>query len=111
MKKKAARHALSPSDQIDRVVTNRVLALPIFAGIMFLVYWVAMGPFGSFLTDWTNDVLGAEWLQAGSRALLEGWGCAEWLTGLVSDGIVAGVGAVLGFVPQMLVLFLSLIHI
>ena len=108
VKKKAARHALSPSDQIDRVVTNRVLALPIFAGIMFLVYWVAMGPFGSFLTDWTNDVLGAEWLQAGSRALLEGWGCAEWLTGLVSDGIVAGVGAVLGFVPQMLVLFLML---
>ena len=90
------------------MVTNRVLALPIFAGIMFLVYWVAMGPFGSFLTDWTNDVLGAEWLQAGSRALLEGWGCAEWLTGLVSDGIVAGVGAVLGFVPQMLVLFLML---
>ena len=108
VKKKAARHALSPSDQIDRVVTNRVLALPIFAGIMFLVYWVAMGPFGSFLTNWTNDVLGAEWLQAGSRALLEGWGCAEWLTGLVSDGIVAGVGAVLGFVPQMLVLFLML---
>ena len=108
VKKKVARHALSPSDQIDRVVTNRVLALPIFAGIMFLVYWVAMGPFGSFLTDWTNDVLGAEWLQAGSRALLEGWGCAEWLTGLVSDGIVAGVGAVLGFVPQMLVLFLML---
>ena len=108
VKKKAARHALSPSDQIDRVVTNRVLALPIFAGIMFLVYWEAMGPFGSFLTDWTNDVLGAEWLQAGSRALLEGWGCAEWLTGLVSDGIVAGVGAVLGFVPQMLVLFLML---
>ena len=108
VKKKAARHALSPSDQIDRVVTNRVLALPIFAGIMFLVYWVAMGPFGSFLTDWTNDVLGAEWLQAGSRALLEGWGCAEWLTGLVSDGIVAGVGAVLGFVPQLLVLFLML---
>ena len=108
VKKKAARHALSPSDKIDRVVTNRILALPIFAAVMFLVYWVAMGPFGTFLTDWTNDVLGAEWLQGGSRALLEGWGCAEWLTGLVSDGIVAGVGAVLGFVPQMLVLFLML---
>ena len=108
VRKKAAKHSLSVSDKIDKVVTNRILALPIFAGVMFLVYWIAMGPFGSFLTDWTNDVLGAEWLQAGSRALLEGWGVAEWLTGLVSDGIVAGVGAVLGFVPQMLVLFLML---
>ena len=106
--KKAAAYSLSTSDKIDRVVTNRLLALPIFAAAMFLVYWVAMGPFGSFLTDWTNDVLGAEWLQEGARALLEGWGCAEWLTGLVADGIVAGVGAVLGFVPQMLVLFLML---
>ena len=108
VKKQRANHSLSASDQIDRVVTNRILALPVFAGVMFLVYWIAMGPFGSFLTDWTNDVLGAGWLVAGSRTLLEGWGCAEWLTGLVSDGIVAGVGAVLGFVPQMLVLFLML---
>ncbi|QNL45222.1 ferrous iron transport protein B [Oscillibacter hominis] len=108
VRKKAPKHSLSVSDKIDKVVTNRVLALPIFAIAMFLVYWVAMGPFGTFLTDWTNDVLGAEWLQAGSRALLESWGCAEWLVGLVSDGIVAGVGAVLGFVPQMLVLFLML---
>lgn len=99
---------LTSSDKIDRWVTNRILALPIFAVVMFLVYWIAMGPFGTFLTDWTNDVFGAEWLQGGSRTLLEGWGCAEWLTGLVSDGIVAGVGAVLGFVPQMLVLFLML---
>ena len=108
VKKQRAKHSLSASDKIDKVVTNRLLALPIFAAIMFLVYWVAMGPFGSFLTDWTNDVLGSEWLQEGSRALLESWGCAEWLTGLVSDGIIAGVGAVLGFVPQMLVLFLML---
>ncbi len=106
--KKSQAGRLSVSDKIDRVVTNRVLALPIFAAVIFLVYWIAMGPFGSFLTDWTNDVLGAEWLQEGSRALLEGWGCAQWLTGLISDGIVAGVGAVLGFVPQMLVLFLML---
>ena len=106
--KKAAKHSLSVSDKIDRIVTNRILALPIFALVMFTVYWVAMGPFGSFLTDWTNDVFGGEWLQAGSRALLESWGCAEWLTGLVSDGIIAGVGAVLGFVPQMLVLFFML---
>ena len=106
---KKHRGRLTSSDQIDRIVTNRVLALPIFAVVMFLVYWIAMGPFGSFLTDWTNDVLGGEWLQGGSRALLEGWGVAEWLTGLVSDGIAAGVGAVLGFVPQMLVLFLMLV--
>ena len=108
VKKKAARHSLSASDKIDRVVTNRVLALPIFAVAMFLVYWLAMGPLGTFLTDWTNDVFAAEWLQAGSRALMEGWGVAEWLIGLVSDGIIGGVGAVLGFVPQMLVLFLLL---
>ncbi len=108
VKKKAAKHSMSVSDQIDRIVTNRIAALPIFAGAMFLVYWVAMGPLGSFLTDWTNDVLGAEWLQGGARALLESWGCAEWLVGLVADGIMAGVGAVLGFVPQMLVLFLML---
>ncbi len=108
VKKKGKAHDLSVSDKIDQIVTNRILALPIFAVAMFLVYWIAMGPLGTFLTDWTNDVLGAEWLQEGSRALLEGWGCAEWLTGLISDGIVAGVGAVLGFVPQMLVLFFML---
>ena len=108
VRKTRAAHSLSVSDKIDRVVTNRVLALPIFAAVMLAVYWVAMGPFGSFLTDWTNEVLGGAWLQSGARALLEGWGCAEWLTGLVSDGIVAGVGAVLGFVPQLLVLFLFL---
>ena len=108
VQKGRARHDLTVSDKIDRVVTNRILALPIFAAVMFLVYWIAMGPFGSFLTDWTNDVLGGEWLTGGSRSALESWGCAEWLTGLVSDGIVAGVGAVLGFVPQMLVLFVLL---
>ncbi len=105
---KKAHRAMTPSDKIDQIVTNRVLALPIFAVAMFLVYWIAMGPFGSFLTDWTNDVLGGAWLTDGSRAILESWGCAEWLTGLISDGIFAGVGAVLGFVPQMLVLFLML---
>ena len=75
---------------------------------MWVVYWVAMGPFGSFLTDWTNDVLGGAWLTDGSRSILEGWGVSSWLVGLISDGIFAGVGAVLGFVPQMLVLFLFL---
>ena len=107
---------LSASDKIDKIVTNRVLALPIFALVMFLVYALAMGKpigdggisIGTFLTDWANDVLGEAWLIEGSRALLEGWGAAPWLVGLISDGIIAGVGAVLGFVPQMLVLFLML---
>ncbi len=108
VKKKAALHSLSTSDKIDKIVTNRILALPIFILVMYVVYWVAMGPFGTFLTDWTNDVLGGAWMTEGSRSLLTSWGTADWLTGLVSDGIVAGVGAVLGFVPQMLVLFLML---
>ena len=108
VKKKATRHSMTASDKIDRIVTNRVLALPIFAVVMYLVYWIAMGPFGSFLTDWTNDVFAAEWLQGGAAALLEGWGVAGWLSGLIVDGIIGGVGAVLGFVPQMLVLFFLL---
>ena len=107
---------LTVSDKIDRIVTNRWLALPIFALVMYLVYAVSMGTsiadggisIGTFLTDWANDVLGGEWLVEGSRALLEKWGAAPWLVGLISDGILAGVGAVLGFVPQMLVLFLML---
>ena len=108
VKKRSAAHSLSVSDKIDRVVTNRIAALPIFVGVMAAVYWIAMGPFGTFLTDWTNDVFAAEWLQGNASALLTGWGVADWLTGLVVDGIIAGVGAVLGFVPQMLVLFLML---
>jgi ferrous iron transport protein B len=114
--RKKSTGKLSASDKIDRIVTNRWLALPIFALVMFLVYALAMGKsiadggvgIGTFLTDWTNDVFGGEWLIEGSRSLLEGWGAAPWLVGLISDGIIAGVGAVLGFVPQMLVLFLLL---
>ena len=106
--RKKNKGELTGSDKIDRIVTNRILALPIFAVVMYIVYWVAMGPFGTFLTDWTNDVLGGAWLTDGSRAILESIGCADWLTGLISDGIFAGVGAVLGFVPQMLVLFILL---
>ena len=114
--KKKGKGQLSTSDKIDKVVTNRILALPIFAAVMFLVYALAMGKsisdggiaIGTFLTDWANDVLGGAWLTDGSRAILEGWGAAPWLIGLISDGILAGVGAVLGFVPQMLVLFLML---
>ncbi len=114
--KKKSAGKLSISDKIDRIVTNRILALPIFVLVMFVVYSLSMGKsiadggiaIGTFLTDWTNDVFGAEWLIEGSRNLLEGWGASGWLVGLVSDGIVAGVSAVLGFVPQMLVLFLML---
>ena len=114
--KKKGKGELSASDKIDKVVTNRILALPIFALVMFLVYALSMGSsiadggiaIGTFLTDWANDVLGGAWLTDGSRAILENWGAAPWLVGLISDGILAGVGAVLGFVPQMLVLFLML---
>ena len=108
VKKKGEKHRLSTSDKIDQIVTNRILALPIFAVVMFAVYWIAMGPFGTFLTDWTNDVLGTAWLVDIPRAALEGWGVNEVLVGLICDGALAGVGAVLGFVPQMLVLFLML---
>ena len=108
VKKKAALHSLSTSDKIDKIVTNRILALPIFIVVMYVVYWVAMGPFGTFLTDWTNDVLGTAWLVEIPRAALEGWGVNEVVVGLICDGALAGVGAVLGFVPQMLVLFLLL---
>ena len=114
--KKKGKGQLSVSDKIDKIVTNRILALPIFALVMFLVYALAMGKsvadggiaIGTWLTDLANDVLGEAWLKEGSRAILEGWGAAPWLIGLISDGILAGVGAVLGFVPQMLVLFLML---
>ena len=108
VKKKGEKHRLSTSDKIDQIVTNRILALPIFAVVMFAVYWIAMGPFGTFLTDWTNDVLGTAWLVEIPRAALEGWGVNEVVVGLICDGALAGVGAVLGFVPQMLVLFLML---
>ena len=106
--KKQSVNKLTKSDKIDQVVTNRILGLPIFALVMFCVYWIAMGPFGSFLTDWTNDVFGGVFLEGGTRSILEGMGAAEWLTSLISDGIFHGVGAVLGIVPQMLVLFLML---
>ena len=114
--RKKGKGQLSVSDRIDKIVTNRILALPIFACVMILVYALSMGApigdggisLGTFLTDWANDVLGGAWLTDGSRAILESWGAAPWLVGLISDGIFAGVGAVLGFVPQMLVLFLML---
>ena len=105
---KKSKKQLTVSDKIDRVVTNRIAALPIFALVMFLVYYVSVTTVGAFLTDWTNDTLFAEWIIPGAQSLFENIGCADWLTGLIVDGIISGVGAVLGFVPQMLVLFLFL---
>ena len=103
---------MTVSDKIDRVVTNRIAALPIFACVMALIYAIAMGGFpisiGTMATEWTNDVLFGEIVPPAVQGFMESVGCAPWLTGLVVDGIVAGVGAVLGFVPQMLVLFLLL---
>ncbi len=99
---------LSVSDKIDKVVTNRWLALPIFAAVMFVVYYVSVTTVGDWLTGWTNDTLFGEWIVPGVTSALESIHCADWLTSLVADGIVGGVGAVLGFVPQMLVLFIFL---
>ncbi|MCU6701808.1 ferrous iron transport protein B [Muriventricola aceti] len=118
VKKKAAKGSLSISDRIDQIVTNRILALPIFAVIMYLIYTIAMGTsivdggigIGTFGTDWANDTLFGEIVPGWFDAILGALGVVEgtWVYGLIQDGIVAGVGAVLGFVPQMLVLFLLL---
>lgn len=96
---------LSVSDKIDRIVTNRWLALPIFAVVMFLVYFVSVTTVGTWVTDWTNDVLFGEIIPPAVEGFLASVGTAEWLQGLILDGIIGGVGSVLGFVPQMLVLF------
>ena len=106
--KKNTKRTMTVSDKIDRVVTNRWLALPIFAVVMFIVYYVSITTVGSALTDWVNDVLFTEIIPPAVQNGLEAIGCAAWLEGLIVDGIVAGVGAVLGFVPQMLVLFIFL---
>ena len=112
VKKKAVAGSLSVSDQIDRIVTNRILALPIFACVMFCIYAIAMGGFpfsiGTMGTDWANDILFGEWVPGLVDSALGALGVSGWLYGLIQDGIVAGVGAVLGFVPQMLVLFFLL---
>ena len=105
---KNGKKALSTSDKIDRIVTNRWLALPIFAVVMWVVYYVSVTTVGSILTDWTNDTLFGEWIIPAAQNFFENIGCADWLTGLIVDGIISGVGAVLGFVPQMLVLFIFL---
>ena len=105
---KNKKKALTTSDKIDRIVTNRWLALPIFAAVMFLVYYVSVTTVGDWVTGWTNDTLFGEWIVPGVTSGLEAIHCADWLTSLIADGIVGGVGAVLGFVPQMLILFIFL---
>ena len=107
-KKKHTGEKMTVSDKIDRIVTNRILALPIFAAVMWLVYYVSVTTVGTFVTDWTNDVLFGEIIPPAIESFLVSIHCAGWLQGLILDGIVAGVGAVLGFVPQMLVLFIFL---
>ena len=112
VQRKRAKHGMSLSDKIDAIVTNRVLALPIFAGMMFLMYAIAMGSFpfsiGTMGTDWANDVLFGQWIPTLLDSVLTALGVSGWLYGLIMDGILAGVGAVLGFVPQILVLSLLL---
>ena len=108
VKKKHTGTKLSASDRIDRVVTNRWLALPIFAAVMFLVYYIAVTTIGTIVTDFTNDTLFGDWIMGGLSGWLAGLNVAPWLIGLIVDGIVGGVGAVIGFVPQMLVLFFLL---
>jgi len=106
--KRAKVGRMTTSDKIDRIVTNRILALPIFAVVMWLVYTVSIGTIGDWTVGFMNDTLFGEWIVPGVTSLLEGWGVAGWLVSLIADGIVGGVGAVLGFVPQMLILFLML---
>ena len=105
---KAGKGKLTVSDKIDRIVTNRWLALPIFAAVMWAVYYISVTTVGTIATDWTNDVLFGEIIPPAIEKVLVSVSCADWLQGLILDGIVAGVGAVLGFVPQMLVLFIFL---
>ena len=116
--KKAKERTLTSSDKIDKVVTNRFLALPIFALVMFIVYYVSISTVGTAMTDWVNDNLFDEGFELFGMAVpsipalvgsgLDAIGCADWLSGLIVDGIIGGVGAVLGFLPQMLVLFFFL---
>lgn len=108
VKKKKLANNLTTSDKIDRIVTNRILALPIFALIMYAVYYISISTVGDLVTGWTNDTLFGEFICGNLRAFMESVGTAEWLTGLVVDGIVGGVGSVIGFVPQMIILFLLL---
>lgn len=106
--KKGSKEVLTTSDKIDRIVTNRALALPIFALVMWFVYYISVTTVGTIVTDWTNDVLFGEIIPPAVDSFLTSIQCADWLHGLIVDGIIGGVGAVIGFVPQMLVLFFFL---
>ncbi len=105
---KKAKTGMTTSDKIDRIVTNRILALPIFAFVMFIVYYLAVTTIGTDMTDWTNDVLFGEIIMPGVQEAMESAGAAEWQTSLVVDGIIGGLGAPIGFVPQMAVMFFLL---
>ncbi|MBE6055468.1 ferrous iron transport protein B, partial [Clostridium sp.] len=105
---KKNKSKLTTSDKIDKIVTNRVLGLPIFAAIMYLVYYLSISTIGTGATDWVNDVLFGDIIPPAVEGFLTSIGTAAWLVSLINDGIIAGVGAVLGFLPQMMVLFLCL---
>ncbi|MBQ6815376.1 MAG: ferrous iron transport protein B [Lachnospiraceae bacterium] len=106
--KAAKKEKLTTSDKIDKIITNRILALPIFVLVMFFVYKISIGTIGDWTVGFMNDTLFGEWVVPGVTSALESIGCVDWLVSLIADGIVGGVGAVLGFVPQMLILFLLL---
>ena len=105
---KKAHQGMSVSDKIDQIVTNRILALPIFVVIMTLVYYIAVSSLGTIVTDWTNDTLFGEWIQPAVGAFLENAGAADWVVSLVVDGIIGGIGAPVGFAPQMAIVFFFL---
>ena len=106
--RKKANRQLTTSDKIDRIVTNRILALPIFALVMFAIYYLSITTVGTMMTDWVNDVLFTEIIPPAVEGWLVSLNTAPWLQSLLLDGVIAGVGAVLGFLPQMMVLFLLL---
>jgi ferrous iron transport protein B len=106
--KKKAKNAMTVSDMIDRVVTNRILALPIFALVMFLVYYISVTSIGTVVTDWTNDTLFGSWIQPAVSTALTNAGAADWVVSLVVDGIIGGLAAPIGFAPQMAIVFLFL---
>ena len=105
---KKNRKGMTVSDKIDRIVTNRILALPIFVAVMFVVYYVSVTSLGTIVTDFTNDTLFGAWIQPAVQGLMETAGASEWLVSLVVDGIIGGLAAPIGFAPQMAILFLFL---
>ena len=105
---KARKDKLSTSDKIDRIVTNRILGIPIFIAIMFVVYYISVTTIGTLVTDWTNDTFVAEMIQPAAQSFLKGIGASAAIQDLIVNGIIGGLGAVLGFVPQMAILFLFL---